>query len=275
MDQKNEEKITVPSVAKRERSPNYPGVSLARAVKSLSEIRDEMSFKSFSRQSIASAFDVAPNSGAFSTKIAALFHFGLIEGSSSSMSITDLGRRVLNPISDVALKQALQEAFVKPELYGKLLADFGGNVLPKSLANILFHDYGLTESAKDVCARCFQESAAFAGLLSEEGTLLHPGDQEIQRTAAPRDQEFQSSLGAPPEASVSGTIGTPAKFIPGYYVYQVPALSGKVMLLQLPGDIDREDLISIQDQLEMIGKWIDRRNHGHRAVPIDHDDTPQ
>ena len=155
----------------RPRSRNFPAMSLGKAVDWLSEIRDALGFKPFSKTMLAQAFNLSSTSGSFFAKVGAMNAYGLLEGSSEQLRISDVGKRILAPQSDEDRRNAIQKAFQTPDLFADLLRDFGGSPLPQQLANRLLHQYSITDASKDVAAQSFIESARFAGLLEDSGVL--------------------------------------------------------------------------------------------------------
>ena len=247
-----------PERQKRERSRNHPGVSEEKGIEFLQEIRRRMGFKPTTRNALATGFNVSVNSGAFSTKIAALAQFGLVESTSATISITDLGKRVLNPISQADKKTAIAEAFRTPDLYQDLLRDFGGSEIPEELANRLFHEYGITETAKDNCARCFIESAQFAGFLGEDRILRV---QDIELPAQHSGSLISTSSTQITDAHVidenrNADRDTYDTATPNTNVITLPVTKGKKVRLVLPDELTDADITILKAQLDVISLQI-------------------
>jgi hypothetical protein len=148
------------------------------------------------------------------------------------------------------------------------LESFSGNVLPKSLANILFHEYGLTETAKDVCAKAFEESAAFAGLIDESGVLKRPRIEDSVGASSGATSSVASTATHLPVQPHASSVPSAGSTYDGYDSFSVVAVSGKPIHLAVPKDIDSEDVESIKDVLEMLKKRIQRRQKPQQEFPL-------
>jgi len=236
---------------KRERSRNHPGNSLIRCIEFIQDIKRLMGYKSHSRKSLASAFDVNPNSGAFSTKLAACFQFGQLEGNSNGMTITNLARRIIAPVSDNDKQAAIRESFRHPPLYKELISAFSGEPLPQELANILLHDYGITETAKDNCAKCFTESAEFAGFLDSNDVFLDPDEKPVstgqKALSVIEEVEFEETETSKPTHS--------HKTVDGNQI-TLPVTGGRKVTLILPDGLKEADIKILKAQLDVLSLQI-------------------
>ena len=245
----------------RPRSRNFPAMSLGKAVDWLSEIRDALGFKPFSKTMLAQAFNLSSTSGSFFAKVGAMNAYGLLEGSSEQLRISDVGKRILAPQSDEDRRNAIQKAFQTPDLFADLLRDFGGSPLPQQLANRLLHQYSITAASKDVAAQSFIESARFAGLLEDSGVLRQPyspGDD--YPTAAPQPStsatlEIDKRIASVPQ-------GFPT-FLPNYQTFSFLTLTGKTMFIAVPEDLVLEDVQDLLDQVELIRRRTARRSRAN------------
>ena len=236
----------------QERSRNYPAVSLETSIGELARIKEKMGAKAFSRQQVADAFGIkSPNSGSISQKLGALRQFGLLDYKSDGITISDLGRRILIPRSEENRLAAIQEAFLRPPLYQELLKDFGNDNLPEALPNLLVHDYGLTESGKDIAAKVFSDSAEFAGYL--QNGILKNAPLETQRSETNIGNgnpvvEHQESTATKPLQLADETL---VEVSEKWQTVKISVTGGKSILLKLPSDLVESDISIIKAQLDV------------------------
>ncbi|WP_217639481.1 MULTISPECIES: hypothetical protein [unclassified Curtobacterium] len=94
--------------------------------------------------------------------------FGLTDGINSSpeISIADLGRRIVSPSFPGENEQALREAFLRVELFRKVVEHYGGSNLPEEpfRSNTLIQTFGLDESVVPEFIDLFEKNARFVGI---------------------------------------------------------------------------------------------------------------
>lgn len=181
---------------RRERSVRYPGVSLEEAI-AFVRFLDDHGLNGTTSETIAASMGLQNiKTRRFSASLSAARQFGLLELRDSIYELTPLGKAILHPADPAELEDRRLEAFRSPPLYADLLIRFANRRVPDAdrLANLLFHNYKITATAKRSAAEAFLASARFAGVLDDGGTLRPEG-----RTSEPCDEDHQSS--APPPAS--------------------------------------------------------------------------
>ncbi|MCL4305521.1 hypothetical protein KJZ99_06375 [bacterium] len=235
----------------RERSRNHPGINLERALEFLAEFKVKVGSKATSRNSIAHVFGVSPSSGAFSTKIAACYQYNLLDGRGEGIAITALGKRMLHPLSPEDKQAAIMEAFRSPDLYSQLIADYAGDKLPTELANLLFHNYDISESAKENAARCFVESARFAGYLDANDRLIAQDTKAVSIVSKDSEQ-YQDAVivderNEPTESSRVSHSGQNIT---------LAVTAGRKVTLLLPDELTEADIKILKAQLDVIGLQI-------------------
>jgi len=111
------------------RSPRYPRHSLVKAI--------EMTRKLFagahqSKVDVDSAAKVigyaGSGGGAASSAIGALRQYGLVDGLRGDVGVSDLAMRILQPMDERERVEAIREAAMKPEMFERLVAQFGGKL---------------------------------------------------------------------------------------------------------------------------------------------------
>ena len=189
-------------IPKKSRSCGYPLLALPRAIEAAKMMHDGFGEGPHSRENAARGLGYSSFSGAASSKIGSLVHFGLLARTAGMYSVTALAREVfLYP--NEASGEAIAKAAAKPVLYGKLLARFLDKPLPEKLEAILATDYGVTAKAAPIAAQNFIETMEFAGLV-REGMLVYP--ERDSEAASPGEKNV-----APKEKESSGVAGSAIK----------------------------------------------------------------
>lgn len=167
---------------KGNRSSGYPAFSLEDCVDAVKKVKEELGGGFSSRDLIAKAMGYSGVTGASGTKISACVHFGLLSRSGNTYALSDLSNRLLTPISDGEKAEALVEAVNSPNLYNKLIEEYGGKALPNMLENILSRQYDIINNSAQKAAEVFKKSLEYAG-------LLHNGVVQSQEKIAYGNEE--------------------------------------------------------------------------------------
>jgi hypothetical protein len=167
------------------RSCGYPLLALPAAVEAAKALCDGLGEGPHSRQSLARGLGYSSFSGAASSKIGSLVHFGMLVRSGGMYSITPLAREAFSYPREGSLV-AIEKAAIKPALYGKLAARFSDKSLPEKLDAILAADYGITQKAAAAAAQNFIRTLEFAGLI-RGGNLVFLDPEE---GVSPREKQI-------------------------------------------------------------------------------------
>jgi len=162
------------------RSRPYPYYTISVAL-GVAEDVESLGGYNVSEHTLADKWNIKnTKTRSFAGKVSSAKHFGLLAGEGRLLSLTERALLILRPKDDEVKKELLREAFLVPELYRGLYDKFKGKNLPalKTLANILFHDYGINPNVSKGAAKSFADSAKFVGLLSEEGCLSNVEEDE-------------------------------------------------------------------------------------------------
>lgn len=138
------------------------------------------------------------NSGAFRNRVSAAALFGLVMSSRKSITLTELGRRI---VDSVEARQARVEAFLSVSLYRRLFDDHKGRRLPPAmLMQQQMVQLGVTPTQVQAARQVFMRSAEQAGFLEvSDDRLVEPRRSELafevtETEEAPR----RSAAPAPP-----------------------------------------------------------------------------
>lgn len=149
----------------RKRSTSYPAFNLAEVVDAAKELKEKLGDGPYSREHMATALGYKAVTGSSGMKISSCVHFGLLERNGNTYSQSESSNRLFNYYDEDERMCTLLEAFSKPALYSKLIAEYTGKSLPLMLESILVRNYGIQENAAKAAAANFRESAEFVGAL--------------------------------------------------------------------------------------------------------------
>lgn len=148
----------------RDRSPNYPAISLAVAVAAIKAFYEKERRTAVPGEVAAKAIGYAGMSGPARVKLASLKKYGLLEGNErTGLRISELGMHILFPTSGDEEDEARRKAALEPELFRSLFenyAEASDDALKSYLITRLkFAPVG----AKQVIA-AFRDTLSFANL---------------------------------------------------------------------------------------------------------------
>ena len=155
----------------RKRSASYPAFTLEEVIEATKTLKEKLGDGPYARDHMAVALGYKGVTGSSGSKIAACVHFGMLDRNGNVYSLSDLAQRFFHYVSEEERAQVLVEAFNKPSLYQKLMAEYGGKSLPQMLESILIRNYGIQENAAGTAVANFRKSAEFVGVL-KNGVLM-------------------------------------------------------------------------------------------------------
>jgi hypothetical protein len=141
---------------------------------------------------LAAWLDQSINGGTYRARRSAARMFGLIEIAQGRLSLTPLGHRVVDSTEGRA---ARADAFLLPELYGRMYEQYRGQVLPPPPAiERHMEQLGVSPKQKGRARQVFQKSAQYAGYVDPgSGRFIRPGTgPEMDR---PQERERRSGGG--------------------------------------------------------------------------------
>jgi len=160
--------------AKKERSPSYPFISLARAIERVQAFSEAHRRSPTRLAAVADTWRYAQSSSGLLQTISALRAFGLLEdigkGTDRKIQLTDLAQRILHDERPGARGAAVREAALRP----KLFAEYAEKWLPSRPSDShclseLRLDRGFTEAAAKMFLKSFDETFDFADLGPRDG----------------------------------------------------------------------------------------------------------
>jgi hypothetical protein len=193
-------------VQQKLRSAPYPGYSLREAEK-LARTAFDIGPRHCNQERVAKEVGyTGVNNGTFRRLRASASYFGFITTQKDEyLSVAEPWIDVFHSEDPGQLRQALRGSLQQPELYRRLLEDYGGHQLPSAdkLARDLYvkEQYGILKDAADTAARVFLESAEYAGMIDSRGFLRTSEDAEQAMNILGSANRGDQESGAP-------TLGT-------------------------------------------------------------------
>lgn len=115
--------------------------------------------------------------GGLARKIASARRWGLIKGT-GSMSITELGKSILYPVSEEEAQKARQQAFAQIELFSKLHQRFGSQVPAEpTFVAVLVREFQLEEKDAKTVVNIYKDSVKNFLPASGSLELMNTGNQ--------------------------------------------------------------------------------------------------
>ena len=170
------------------------------------------------------------SSGAFRLKVATARIFGIVETQRQLVTLTTLGRRIIDPGQERA---ARVEAFLTVPLYKAVYNKYDGYRLPPSvgLENEMVA-LGVAAKQKDKARQAFQRSAEQAGLLAQgKDRLIIPAGLQEQVTQPPDTEPLTDEAKRRVEEEQLKRDGGDGGLPPGLH----PFIQGLLESLPAPG----------------------------------------
>jgi hypothetical protein len=165
-------KIAPAIAAKRAylKQADVPSASLDEALRVPQVILDHYAGKPSAPLQVAKALNMDPKGSQVRVLSGAAIAFGLIEGGAqaTSISITELARRILRPKQENDDLAAKREAVLKPRVFGDFLRQYDGNAFPRQdIALNVIEEMGVPRDKAEEVLERIDSSARFVGFLEE------------------------------------------------------------------------------------------------------------
>lgn len=151
------------------------------------------------------------NSGTYMTRVSAAGkHFGLIEVSGNSITLTERAKKIISPVMPADSVDAKIDAFLAVPLYAKVYDNFRGNTLPPEigLKNLFLNSYKILPDRVPQAVRVFLNSAEQAGFFSATGDRSRLVKPSVQTSSNSSQQPLQQEeVSAPEKPRGSGGDG--------------------------------------------------------------------
>jgi hypothetical protein len=180
----------------------FPYASLKDVELVVNELHETWGGKA-SPEQLAASLKASPKSGAFRMKVAAARMFGAVSVARESLTLTALGRRLVDPSTNSA---ARVETFMTVPLFAALTEEYKGVMLPPdSGLERKIHELGVSPKQAARARQAFQRSAELAGFFKHgRQRLVHPPSsqgedstkKQEKKSAEKRDAQQDSTIPA-------------------------------------------------------------------------------
>ena len=181
---------------------DVPSASLDEALRIPQAILDHYAGKPTAPLQAAKALNMDPKGSQIRVLSGAAMAFGLIEGGAqaTSISLTELARRILRPKEENEDLAAKREAVLKPRVFGDFLRRYDGNAFPRQdIALNVIEEMGVPrEKAEEVLER-IDASARFVGFIEEIKGKNYVTLQGAAGSTAPTETDPEAQAGAKPD----------------------------------------------------------------------------
>lgn len=188
------------------RSPRYPRHALPKAIEMVGKLFDGAHQSKVDTDSAAKVIGYGGSSGgAAQSALAALRQYGLVDGLRGDMAVSELAMRILQPMDENERTEALQTAAMKPEMFGRVLTQFGGR-LPGSdepIRSFLIRHEGFSTAGADELIDTLRSSLTAVQDVpskSVDGAPSAEPDGPPPSPTSPMDSEVTSLHSAEPPA---------------------------------------------------------------------------
>jgi hypothetical protein len=166
------ESMKVPRKARRAyvSQSDVPAYSLKDALRVAEVLRDEYGKQPTKPLDIAKGLDMAPNSGQFRGLAGAALAFGITDAGpfADVVGLTELGRRIMAPVTEGDDLLAMREALLRPRVVREFLRRYDGSPLPsQQIAYNVLEAMGVPTKALQRTQQLIVNGAQALGLLVE------------------------------------------------------------------------------------------------------------
>jgi hypothetical protein len=175
--------------AKRDRSPSFPYLGLAKALERLTTLFDKAKRHEVRVADVAKDWGLTAKSSSLDRNVAALLAYGLIEDSGSGearkIKISDAGLRILEDKRPGVREKLLADAALKPRIiaeYAQLWKD--GRPDEAHTLSLLKFEGNFTDEGARMFLRVFDETIAFANSGKTESSADNTHGHEPDPAAA-------------------------------------------------------------------------------------------
>lgn len=253
--------VSKPDPKTKERSPNYPSVTLTDAIGLVGKIYEKDKRTVLSTEQAAKSLGYGALSGPARTTIAALRQYGLLENSGTGVRISDLAMEILHqPAESPERRAAIALAAKKPPLIAELISTHG-EASDETLRAFLITKKKFSPDGAGRFAAAFRDAMKLAA-----------ADSSGERGDQPRTDA----------AGIGGAYNSPGKTPkqpaqnPAEQMQFTWPLSGDVVAtLTVSRQIETDDVDTLSDYFEIAKKALLKaaRKAAPREAPEDGDET--
>lgn len=226
----------------KQRSPNYPAISLRDAVEAVRAIYDKEKKTQVSGEVLAKALGYSSLSGNARVKIAALKKYGLLEGDErKGMRVSDLAVRILYPHSDEDRQQSLRNAAFRPETFSTLFADFS-DASDEAMRSHLINKLDFSPLGAKQLIAAFRDTVDFSEVDKASYTEAETSDK--------KEADFMQQSHQLASTEVTAKTGET-------WVWPLSKPREVKAELRITGDFTRADLDRLKRQIDILGEDLE------------------
>ncbi len=153
---------------------DFPKNSFEEALKVAQAIEDSNGGNSIPPQEVAIALKRGPGSSDFRVLLSSSIKYGLTSGSFNSprVSLTDLGRDIVEPKDDKSRSEAVTISILKPSSFTKVFDYYRGKKVPEKsfFENTVARDFGIPKKQADIFVKIFMANIKHLGAVKDTTT---------------------------------------------------------------------------------------------------------
>jgi hypothetical protein len=243
----------------RQRSPNYPSISLGKAIARVRDLYDSAKTHSVSVGVAQEKWGFKRLSSAADQEVAALKAYGLLEvtgaGNNREVQVTDLARRIILNSPDAT--NLIKKAALSPPLHAELWGKYGHVGLPTDdiIRDYLVFERAFNEMFVVSFIAKFRETLSFAKI-DEGDNIASAEDDVVNENDGLGDQLMQHQTSPRP-----GIEKPPSMPTASYEINDIPIMlaDNRKGTLRLPSNLTAMDIKLLETQVKNsieIFKWI-------------------
>jgi hypothetical protein len=162
------------------RSPNFPYIPLETAIQRAQQVWDEEGRHDVAPETLVGHWGYSAKSSGGRQTLAAVRHFGLLEGRGDKVHLTDLAQAILfSEPESVQWLERVQEAALKPTIHNEIWLKYQGELVSdQNLRYYLVVERGFAESGAMELIRELKATLAFAKMIGADRAILSENDQD-------------------------------------------------------------------------------------------------
>lgn len=255
---------------------DVPGASLEEALRIPQAILDHYAGKPTAPLYVAKALNVDPKGSQLKLLSGASIAFGLIDGGAqaSTISVTELAKRILRPKVEGADAEARREAVLMPRVFGEFLKNYDGHPFPRQdIAMNVLEDLGVPrDKAPEVFER-IDSCARMVGFIEEiKGkpyvSLAGNGDTTMSPQVMPAISTEEDSAAQPESLSAPATFASAAPLVPPSAAPQTPPSRSTALATAIADDERRRKVFITHGKSRELVDPIKRLLEFGELIPV-------
>ncbi len=165
---------TEPKQLENSARSDFPKNTFEEALKVSQAIEDSNGGNPLPPQEVAIALKRGPGSSDFRVLLSSSIKYGLTIGSFNSqrVSLTDIGRDIVEPKDDTSRNEAVRSSILKPSSFTKVFEYYKGKKVPEKsfFENTLARDFEIPKKQAGIFVEIFMANIKYLGLIKEATT---------------------------------------------------------------------------------------------------------